>query len=327
MSEIIEPSFNTLWTKDIGFIQDLYIDYSNTRINQKFLLNYDKRKFLLNIYDLNSLKELDSIELKNIGYFNFHKHYEKIFFVCIEKNVIIYLFNSAEGKMEKLSNVYGHFNYIIFADFSPIDPNILVSISLNYDIKIYDIKKAMPISHIYIDRNLSKKIELQWKQLKDDDDEMGIISQDKIIFFSYINFVKQEIKEISFEDIVTNFIYYDAFYLIVITRKEIKFVQDQKNMRTIEKLNKKLLNMFFCRKNKILFLFFQEEIIGLYINYTFIKKIFYLNMELYNISLIDEKLLEENELCKFYSANEEMISYSTINKNSIPENIMASLSY
>ena len=316
MSKIIEPSFKTLWTKDISLISDLCTKYSIIRINQKYLLNYDERKDLLNIYDLNSLNILDSIKLKNIGFFNFHKHYEKVFFVCIEKNVIIYLFNSAKRKMEKLSNIYGHFNKIIFADFSPMNPNILVSISLNYDIKIYDIKKAMPISHIYIDRDLSKEIVLQWKQFKDDDDEMGIISQNKIIFFSYINFVKQDIKEISFQETVNNFIYYDEFYLIVQTSKEIKFVQDQKNMRTIEKLDKILTDIFFCRKNKILFLFFREKIIGLYINYTFIKKIFYVDMELFNISFINEQLLKENELCKFYSSNKEIITYSIINKNS-----------
>ena len=132
MSKIIEPSFKTLWTKDISLISDLCTKYSIIRINQKYLLYYDERKDLLNIYDLNSLNILDSIKLKNIGFFNFHKHYEKVFFVCIEKNVIIYLFNSAKRKMEKLSNIYGHFNKIIFADFSPMNPNILVSISLNY---------------------------------------------------------------------------------------------------------------------------------------------------------------------------------------------------
>ena len=202
MSQVLKPLLKKVWSKDDDSVYDIDINELTTKINQKFLLNYNLSDDTLNIYALNSVSLLNSIKLQKLYFFNFHKHYEAIFFICNERNISIYLINETDKTIEKLSTVNGHYNKVIFADFSPFNPNIFVSISNNYDIKVYDIRKPIPISHIFIDEKLNRNIELQW-----DDERMGIISNKKIIFFDYINFMKDEVKEISFEEKIINFFF------------------------------------------------------------------------------------------------------------------------
>ena len=314
MSQVLKPLLKKVWSKDDDSVYDIDINELTTKINQKFLLNYNLSDDTLNIYALNSVSLLNSIKLQKLYFFNFHKHYETIFFICNERNISIYLINETDKTIEKLSTVNGHYNKVIFADFSPFNPNIFVSISNNYDIKVYDIRKPIPISHIFIDEKLNRNIELQW-----DDDRMGIISNKKIIFFDYINFIKDEVKEISFEEKIINFIFYDKIYLILLTKTKILFFQEKDKWRTIEEINEELLNIFFNRKEKILILFFGEVIKGLFIGYSYVSTRFELKVDnprkLKYITPINEKFLKENELCKFYSTKKSINFYIITNEN------------
>ena len=204
MAQTFELTLQTFWNRKHKILDDITEEHINTKINQKFLLYYKQIDKILEIYDINSLDFLASIQLEGCNFFNFHQHYETVFFVCGQKNIIIYLFNETNKQIETLSKVNGHFDEVIFADFSPFDPNILVSISKNYDIKVYNIKNSFPISHIFLNEKLSYKIKLQWHK-----NEMGIISDNKIIFFNYLIFDKDEIEEISLKEKIINFFYFD----------------------------------------------------------------------------------------------------------------------
>ena len=321
MSQTFKLSLQTVWNRNNNILNDIIKVNINTKMNQNFLLYYKHINKILQIYDINSLDFLASIQLKECNFFNFHQHYETVFFVCGQNNIIIYLFDETKKKIEILSKVNGHFNEVIFADFSPFDPNILVSISNNYDIKVYNITKSFPISNIFLDEQLSDIIKLQWYE-----DEMGIISKNKIIFFNYLLFDKDEIEEISLKENINNFFYFDCLYKIALTRNEIILVQGGKQFLSIGKIKRKLLNNFFSSKDKILFLFFQTEIIGFYISYSFkLNQIFEFKLEPSDITypcfLLNEKSLKKNEVCKFYSVNDSISFHSIINNNYSDSNI------
>ena len=309
---------------EADFLIDLGIRKKEIIINTKFLLIITilhSQKQEIKVYDLNSLSLLGSIKFENISCFvKFHKHLESIFFVCIAKNVFIYQIDSENQKISELSVIKGHFSNVIFADFSRYEPDILVSVSEIYDIKLYNVKESLPISHIFLNESLNVDIDLKWNEK-----DMGIKSGKKIIIaFNYLLFIPENIKNISFDEIVIDFHFYEKkiFSLIVLTQKDIQYVslEDEKKLKIkineFYKIGKEYFNNFYSQDRKILLIFFNDEIQIFKLNYPKIELIFTYNLDnsgIYDpIFLFDEKQLEENELCKFYNKKKSAVDLFSI---------------
>ena len=323
MSEISDISLISRKIK-ADFLIDLGIRKKEIIINTKFLLIITilhSQKQEIKVYDLNSLSLLGSIKFENIScYVKFHKHLESIFFVCIAKNVFIYQIDSENQKISELSVIKGHFSNVIFADFSRYEPDILVSVSEIYDIKIYNVKESLPISHIFLNESLNVDIDLKWNEK-----DMGIKSGKKIIIaFNYLLFIPENIKNISFDEIVIDFHFYEKkiFSLIVLTQKDIQYVslEDEKKLKIkineFYKIDKEYFNNFYSQDRKILLIFFNDEIQIFKLNYPKTELIFTYNLDnsgIYDpIFLFDEKQLEENELCKFYNKKKSAVDLFSI---------------
>lgn len=295
-------------------------------LNDKFILR--KAKIIgidicdqIKVYDKNSLSLINSVKKNNILFFNFHNHFDSIFFVCDCKNVFIYQINVKDKKIIELSNIKEHFTHVIYADFSPFDPYILLSISQKYEIKIYDVRKGLPVSHIFIDEILDEEnnLKIKWKQ-----NEMGIISEKKIIFFDYFKFIKENIKIIKFQEDITDFHFYenqkDLSPIIVLTEKDIKYVLSQEYIKTVKTLDNKLYDSYFSQKYKILLNALQNDIIGLKFNFSCVAEVFKINIKQSNIHypiyIYDENKFKENELCKFYYTEYDIIYFFSIVEDS-----------
>ena len=303
------------WEKELNLLVDL--EYQNI-LNNRFLIivTEDKPNRYSEIsvynYDLNSFSLFGSVKIKDLYYIKFHKHFENIFFVCTEKNVIIYHIDINNKDIKKVSNVKGHLSCVIFADFSPFNPYIMVSIYKSCDIKIYNLKKSLPINHIFINEPLNYKIKVKWTEK-----EMGIISEKKIIIFNYLSILTDNIKKISFEERVIDFHFYEnkEFPLIIITKNDIKYALNQYDIKTIYIINEQYKNNFYNQKLKYLFLFLRNDVRILSVSFNKIEEIFSININesriSYPIFLFDEIELKEGELCKFYGKDYPMINTFT----------------
>ena len=283
--------------------------------NRQFLLIRNKDDLnILFVYDLKSLSLLDSLKFNNaINYFDFHSHYEIIFFVCIEKNVIIYEINRDNKKLIELSTIKGQFNQIDYASFSPIEPNYFLSLSTNKEIKIYDIRKSLPISHIFLDKYSLIQSQIKWGKTN-----IAVQTTNNDHFYSFNNiivinefqeYLKENISMITLNEVIVDFHFYDDFYdtsLIVLTEQDIKFVLTKDDIRTIYSIenidNCQNYNNYYYKKKHILILFFLNEIRGLNIlSYNNAKEVFIFKVCIVNPFFIHENCLEENELCSFFS--------------------------
>ena len=287
-----------------------------TTINSKFLLIADRLKSpneIISIYDLESLSLLDTIEHPQIFFLEFHKHFDTIFFVATEKNIVLYEIDLTNKKPKTLSTIKGHFTNVIFADFSPYNPNILFSVSQNNDIKIYDLSKNMPISHIFINESFCERLKIKWGKIF-----MGFISNGKIIIFNYLLFLKENILEIQFQEEIVDFYFCEDvdFPLIALTEKELIYVLEKDNKKSIYTFDKEFESNYFLKEEKILIIFFDDIITGLTLNFSKVNTIFSLDINKckvsYPIFIIDELLLKEDEICKFYSKNNKIIKFFTI---------------
>ena len=312
-------------TKEIkaNFLYNPHDSFNIIKINKSFiLLNHktETEKDEIKIYDIKSLSFIGSIIKDSIKFFNFHKHFEAILFICVEKNVMIYYIDKQNKKVKEISIIKGHFMNVKYADFSPFDSHILFSLSQNNDIKIYDITKSLPKSHIFINEHLENKIKIKWLI-----NDMIIFSGNKILIFNYINFVKEFLQKIDLdEDII------DLHNLegnknivpsIILTEKDIKYYLDKDNIKSIYKINNKFYHNFFNQEHKVLTIFYVDEIIGLSIIYSTVTQIFRFNKDFYRVDypiyIYEENLLEQNELFKFYSIkNYQIYVYSIVEKNS-----------
>ena len=154
---------------------------------------------------------------------------------------------------------------------------------------------------------------------------MGIKSGKKIIIaFNYLLFIPENIKNISFDEIVIDFHFYEKkiFSLIVLTQKDIQYVslEDEKKLKIkineFYKIDKEYFNNFYSQDRKILLIFFNDEIQIFKLNYPKIELIFTYNLDnsgIYDpIFLFDEKQLEENKLCKFYNKKKSAVDLFSI---------------
>ena len=294
--------------------------------NRQFLLIRNKDDLnILFVYDLKSLSLLDSLKFNNaINYFDFHSHYEIIFFVCIEENVIIYEINRDNKKLIELSTIKGQFNQIKYASFSPIEPNYFLSLSTNKEIKIYDIRKSLPISHIFLDKYSLIQSQIKWGKTN-----IAVQTTNNDHFYSFNNiivinefqeYLKENISMITLNEVIVDFHFYDDFYdtsLIVLTEQDIKFVLTKDDIRTIYSIenidNCQNYNNYYYKKKHILILFFLNEIRGLNIlSYNNAKEVFIFKVCIVNPFFIHENCLEENELCSFFSFSFSHIKFCSI---------------
>ena len=317
--------FLDYWEKELGILVNL--EYKNI-LNNRFLLIVTEEKtdryseISVYEYDLNSFSLLGSVKIKDLYYIKFHKHFENIFFVCTEKNVAIYHIDSDNKIIKNVTIVKGHFSCVSFADFSPFNPDIMISISRKNDIKIYNLKKSLPISHIFINEPLNKIIQVRWTE-----NELGVISEKNILIFNYLEFLPDKVNKISFGENVIDFHFYgdkNSLPLIVITKTDIKYALDQNYIKTIYNINDQYKNNFYNKKLNYLVIFLRSEVQILSICFTKVENIYSTNTSkskiLYPIFLFDELELKEGELCKFYGQDYPMINtFKFIYKASIIE--------
>ena len=97
MTQNLKIELKQLWIKHEYFYSK---NSKNIKINQKFLLKLSNKKKEIIIYALKSLLIFDSIKFREIKFFNFHKQFDTIFFVCCEKDILIYMINTTNKKIE-----------------------------------------------------------------------------------------------------------------------------------------------------------------------------------------------------------------------------------
>ena len=316
----IEP-----WEKEADFLVGLKSENILNLLNNKFLILVVKKSYKQNeirVYDLNYFSIIGSFNLEELFYINFHKHFENIFFVCSEKNVVIYYIDTDNKTIKEISTVKGHFSYVTLADFSPLNADIMASISQSYDIKIYNLKRSLPISHIFLNEPFTEDI--KWNEK-----EIGVRAEKKIIIFDYSDFSPDDVKKFLFKEEVMDFHFYqdkDIIYpLIVITKNDIQYALNPDYIYSIYKIdNSQYLNNFYNNKLKYLVIFFRNQI--QIISCSIKGKLIFLKdtneFRIFNpILLFDEKELKNGEICKFYGKDFPMInSFRLIMKTPTNEN-------
>ena len=332
----MEDEFNLVFNeKDANFMEDISYNTIIYKINNKFLMlrNILDKEMNINIYELSNSSLLYSLKNdSSTSFFDFHSKFETIFFVC-NKNVIIYQIDEKQKTVEQISIIKGHFSSIKYANFSPLTPNILMTVSKNDDIKIFDVYKSLAKNHIFINESLDLNKEIKWNNCK-----IAVKLKDnsiiEISYFSHnINDVSEKIK---FADKIKNFYYYDNTMsfsaLIVITNKNVYYGNNKNDMKSIITLQHSFHGICYFQKSKILILFDKKEILLLFLFFTKIEKTFTIKVKEiqidYPIYFINEEQLLNNEICKFYSLNIDKInSYlikgqnlENINDNQLKDN-------
>ena len=301
-------------SKDSNFLEDIPYIMQTLKINNKLLMLSNILDKEIIIYELSNFSLLYSLKNdSSTSFFDFHSKFETIFFVCYNKNVIIYQIDEKQRTVKEISIINGHFSSIRYANFSPLTPNILMAVSENNDIKIFDVYKSLAINQIFINEKLNLNKEIKWNNCK-----IAIKLKDNSIIeishFSHnIDAVSEKIK---FDDKIKNFYYYDNTMpfsaLIVITNTNVYYGNDKNDMKSIITLQHSFHQIYYFHKSKILILFDKKEILLLFLNLKKIEKNFTIKIKEiqinYPIYFINEKELLNNEICKFYSLNIDKIN-------------------
>ena len=312
---------------DTNFFYKMDFEYHKhtLKMNKKFIMITYSEQNTINICDLNSFTILCSIDFEDsISFCNFHCSYETIFFVCIKKNVIVYQIDLNKKKIKLLSTIKGNFTRVIYADFSPFDSNLLFSVSKNHEIKIYDLTKNMPISHIFLDQPLDTKKKAKWNKTN-----MAVkLENDIISVFDYILFMKENVQNFILKDRIIDFYFYDSKYsmiTIVLTEKNINLMYCPSDIKNIYKIDDIIIDNYYHQEKQIFIIFFRTKILGLHINYTYVENIFDIDIKKNNISYpiifkYNENILNENELCRFYSLYSYIFNSYSITTNKYEDN-------
>ena len=185
------------------------------KINTKYILLLNKYVEEIYIYDCETKSSIinNPIKFKGIKYFDFHSLFKEIFFVCEGSNVKIYEIDIKQKNIIELSLIKGHFSQIIFASFHPLNANILLTISDDKNINIYDITKSLPINHICLEENFIFNI--KWGTFN-----VGFLSVGKTVinYFNYNNFYINEVNELKLNRLITDFHFFNDEILIVIDK-------------------------------------------------------------------------------------------------------------
>ena len=246
--------------------------YYMIKMNKKFLiiLNWIQNNELY-IYKINDSSIFCSVKLKEaINYFDFHNKYETIFSVATGNDVLIYNIDVEKNLVNEMSKIQGHFSKVTFVEFSPFDPKILLSICENNDIKIFALNLTMPKNHIFFDEPFINE-KIRWTNTR-----IGILSKDrkKILISSQTYFKKADVIQKIFEDKIEDFYFYGNFddYIIVITKKDVIFLEKTKSKSIYQIKDDADFNYsFYFKKKKILIIFVEKKLILLFLNYEKIK--------------------------------------------------------
>lgn len=253
---LIKKEYNI---ESIRGLKNIYRDV--VEINNKFLLFRSKINEI-SIFDLNNnlilighIKEKD-----NILYFTFHPYYGTILFVCVERNIIVYGIEAEKQKISKLSIIKGHFTNVEFISSNPLKPNIFLSISIDNNIKVFDISSALPVSHIFLDEEVNN--EIKWGK-----NHIGFLNNNTIIYFNYINFERNNTKKFTLENINDFFFYSNDELVIIKNDNNILIVKNDKIIFS-EKLNsnKTIYEICYNNINSTMLLIYVDEIIGIKFN-------------------------------------------------------------
>ena len=145
------------------------------KMNKKFLIFVNGRQNNeLYIYKINDSSIFYSVKLKeSINYFDFHNKYETIFSVATGNDVLIYNIDAEKNLVNEVSKIQGHFSKVTFFEFSPYDPNILLSFGENNDIKIFALNSTISKNHIFFDEPFIDE-KIRWTNTS-----IGILSKDR----------------------------------------------------------------------------------------------------------------------------------------------------
>ena len=296
--------------------------YFKIKMNKKYLISLDlTQNDKLYIYTLKDFSIFTSLQLKeSINYIDFHKNYETIFCVAIGNDILIYYINMEKKMVNEISKIQGHFSKVIYTEFSPYDPYLLLSVCYNNDIKIFTINNAMPKNHIFYEQALDiLNTNIKWTK-----NQIGVLSKDRktILISSQNNFLKGEVWEKEFKEKIIDFHFYDNTneeFIIVLTKKSVIFVDKKDGDKLIYKIDdgNNINYSFYFKKKKILIIFINKTLIGFALNFHKKKKLFETKMDetYYQLFFCDEKIFENNEICKFFNIEDECIYLFSVNLN------------
>jgi len=296
------------------------------KLNTKFLLYKPDIKNELKIYNLSNSSFYKQLELNNINYYDFHNYYENIFFVCNGRNIMIYEINIEKNIINYISKVQGYFTDVEYANFSPSEHNILISISKNYDIKVYDVSKSLPINHIFFDQPLEYRI-IKWGE-----NEIGVLGEKTILTCNYKYFLKSEINKIPFDESLIDFHFYNDNGLIVVYEKQVDFIiinEEKIEKAKIFEPEFEVGENFYSKKYKKLILFGNNIIIILSISYLRAIEVCTFSNDCILQNFIEESSLYENDLCigyRYLKRAKSITLYSIKNNYSFNENKIDNIS-
>ena len=295
MSKCYQYSQNIIEIKGLG--NNETFKTFDLKLNTKFLLLKPDRKKEIKVYNISNSSFYEKLELNNINYYDFHNYYENIFFVCDGRNIMIYEINIGKNIINHISKVQGHFTDVEYASFSPSEHNILISISRNYDIKVYDIEKSLPINHIFIEEPLNYEF-IKWGE-----NEIGVLADKTIFTCNYKYFLKSEINKIPSDESIIDFHFYSDNGLIVLHKMQIDFIiikKEEIEKKKIFDLEAESEQNFYSKENKKLILFNVDNIIILSISYMRALEVYKFSKGCLLPNFIEESLLYENDLCTGY---------------------------
>jgi len=291
--------------------------------NKKFLLfklNGDEKIY---IYECKTKSYISvPIKSKEIQYFNFHNFYEEIFFVCSGPSVLIYEIEIGtdinKTVIKELSEIKGHFSPIILASFHPLNSNILLTISKDNNINIYDIRKSLAINHIILEENY---LDIKWGN-----NNIGFLNSNKyeISYFNYKDSYINEIDKYTLDICIYDFHFFNDNEIIIIAEGRISLVNEKEILQNLF-LKKKvyIYNNFYNNKKKILILFFVDEIILIKIENEKIEELFNFNSSIKVPYFIKENSLDKDELCYIYEIIYPLVFvYSIVENNEQKGTIM-----
>ena len=282
------------------------------KINKKFLMLKPDLMNEILVYDLKSSSFFEPFQIKDpITFADFHSRYENILLICIRRDVKIYVINIDNKIINQISTVKGHFSDVYYANFNPLEPNVLLSISKNYDIKIFNTMKSLPICHIF---NENKPLDcpiIKWGI-----NEFGYITKNNsILNYNYLTNKKKELAP--FKNIINDFHFYNSDkgseLMIVLEQKNIKFVKNEKDIIQFYASEYVITDNFYNRENHKLILFSFQNITIFDLNDLKTEKTFIININ--QCQFIEELSLDDNLLCNAYFQNGK--DYSSLGSFSI----------
>ena len=278
---------------------DLKCEARDFKINKKYLLIMNDEEAYVYQFDLQLTFDEIIYAQTTIKFGDFHCTDENIFFICDGNNLDIY--EIGNRRFSKISTIVGHFVELNYASFSPFNWNILLTVSKNGCIKIYDITNTIPMKYILIKElsRIVKGMEIVWGNKN-----IGFEKSNSIVYFDYINFNMEDIHQYkNFNKDIANFYFLnDEKALLIISYDYIEIVKDNIKQKGMT-FNDKILFSFYSQNHEVLILIFSGIIKGFDISpdYNIINTF---NIKISTVisnqtSFIPENFLNAIEYCEF----------------------------